>query len=127
MAERLCIQGEPTGRLPVPRLVAAFERFVVALLIRRVKGYDIFANIAEIKAKLEAGIYVGEYEFQLDLYLNVFGSGHDGHFIFYPDALSRVFAFTRPKALVSVSEDGASLPVIKLYGRSGLLRTAPLR
>ncbi|PTB61712.1 hypothetical protein BBK36DRAFT_1131123 [Trichoderma citrinoviride] len=78
-------------------------------------GYDIFANLAKIKADLQADKYDGEYSFQLDLYLNVIAKGHDGHLLFYPDALSRVFSFKRPTPLVSISEDGVSLPVVKFY------------
>lgn len=78
-------------------------------------GYDIFANLAKIKADLQADKYDGEYSFQLDLYLNIIAKGHDGHLLFYPDALSRVFSFERPKSLVSISEDGVSLPVVKFY------------
>ncbi|KAL6895165.1 hypothetical protein HDV57DRAFT_478750 [Trichoderma longibrachiatum] len=78
-------------------------------------GYDIFANLAKIRADLLADKYDGEYSFQLDLYLNIIAKGHDGHLLFYPDALSRVFSFERPKSLVSISEDGVSLPVVKFY------------
>lgn len=79
-------------------------------------GYDIFAALAKVKANLVADKYENEYAFQLDLYVSVFGPGHDGHFVFYPDALTRVFEWRRQRALVSISEDGKSLPVIKLYG-----------
>lgn len=78
-------------------------------------GYDIFGNLARVKSNLAAGRYAGEYDFQIDLYKQVFAPGQDGHFVFYPDLLSRAFRFKRqPYALVSVSEDGKSLPVIKL-------------
>ncbi|KAH8892211.1 hypothetical protein GQ53DRAFT_864062 [Thozetella sp. PMI_491] len=78
-------------------------------------AYDIFGNLARIRAGLVADEYANEYEFQLDLYLNITGKGHDGHLLFYPDALTRVFGFERRQSLVSISEDGVSLPVIKLY------------
>jgi hypothetical protein len=76
---------------------------------------DIFAALAKVRANLVADKYAGEYDFQLDLYVTVFGPGHDGHYVFYPDALTKVFQWTRQRSLVSVSEDGSSLPVIKLY------------
>lgn len=79
-------------------------------------GYDIFAALAKVKSNLEADKYASEYAFQLDLYVTVFGPGHDGHFVFYPDALTRVFEWRRQRSLVSISEDGKSLPVIKVYG-----------
>lgn len=78
--------------------------------------HDILGSLALIKSNLEANFYPGEYEFSLDLY-KVFIRGHDGHFIFLPDALTAAFEFTRPKALVSISEDGIKLPEIKLYGK----------
>lgn len=77
--------------------------------------YDMFAALAEIRANLVNNVYDSEYAFQLDLYFKVFGPGHDGHFVFYPDLLSRAFLFGRQRSLVSVTEDGTSLPVIKIY------------
>ncbi|EFX03689.1 peptidase s41 family protein [Grosmannia clavigera kw1407] len=78
-------------------------------------AYDMFATLAEIKTMLENDMYTSEYDFQADLYAKVFGQGHDGHFVFYPDLLTRIFQFGRPYSLVSISEDGTSLPVIKVY------------
>ncbi|KAG5928950.1 hypothetical protein E4U42_007582 [Claviceps africana] len=78
-------------------------------------GYDIFGNIAKVKSNLQAGTYASEFDFQLDLYTKVWAPGQDGHFLFYPDLLARPFKWTRqPVPLVSISEDGTSLPVIKL-------------
>ncbi|KAH8883537.1 pyridine nucleotide-disulfide oxidoreductase family protein [Thozetella sp. PMI_491] len=78
-------------------------------------GYDMFANLAAVRAKIVANAYESEYDFQADLFLTVFAPGHDGHFYFYPDALTSAFTFARAFALVSISEDGKSLPVIKVY------------
>lgn len=78
-------------------------------------AYDMFAALAEVKTNLENDVYASEYAFQVDLYGKVFIPGHDGHFIFYPDLLTKVFGFGRPFSLVSISEDGTSLPVIKVY------------
>ncbi len=75
----------------------------------------MFENLAAVRAKLESDSYANEYEFQADLFLTVFAPGHDGHFYYYPDALTAAFGFTRQLALVSISEDGSSLPVIKSY------------
>ena len=44
---------------------------------------------------------------------NVFGPGHDGHFVIYTDLLTAAIEWGRRLALVSISEDGSSLPVIK--------------
>lgn len=79
-------------------------------------GYDMFAALAKVRSNLVADKYANEYAFQSDLYQTVFGPAHDGHFVFYPDALTRVFEWRRQRSLVSISEDGMSLPVIKLYG-----------
>ncbi|KAG4444333.1 hypothetical protein IFR05_000207 [Cadophora sp. M221] len=76
--------------------------------------HDIFGYLASVKANLQADKYSNEYEFQEDLY-QVFARGHDGHFVFYPDALTKAFEWGRKRSLVSISEDGTSLPVIKLY------------
>lgn len=80
--------------------------------------HDIFAALAKVKENIQGGKYINEYQFQEDLYVSVFGAAHDGHFVFYPDALTRVFEWGRQKALVSISLEGTSLPVIKLYGMS---------
>ncbi|KAG5932947.1 hypothetical protein E4U53_001148 [Claviceps sorghi] len=78
-------------------------------------GFDMFANLALVKSNLQAGKYATEYDFQLDLYTKVWAPGQDGHFVLYPDLLSKPFKWTRqPVPLVSISEDGISLPAIKL-------------
>ncbi|CAJ2504558.1 Uu.00g119520.m01.CDS01 [Anthostomella pinea] len=80
-------------------------------------GYDIWAVIAEVRAGIEAGEYASEYAWQVDLYKKLFGQGHDGHFVVYPDALSAAIEWARPYALISISEEGpaGSAPVIKVY------------
>lgn len=67
-----------------------------------------------MKANLQANKYTNEYSFQADLY-QVFARAHDGHFVFYPDLLTTAFDFARRRSLVSISEDGTSLPVIKIF------------
>ncbi|KAK1978678.1 hypothetical protein LZ30DRAFT_691234 [Colletotrichum cereale] len=78
-------------------------------------GYDLFAALSQIRENVLNDVYPGEYAFQSALYENVFGPGHDGHFVYYPDLLTAVFEWTRERSLVSISEDGSSLPVIKVY------------
>lgn len=78
-------------------------------------GYDMFAEAQRVRDKVEADGYASEYEWQVDLYLSIFGAGHDGHFIGEMDLLSAPFSFSRPFALVSLSEDGIALPEIKVY------------
>lgn len=78
-------------------------------------GYDFFEALAAVRASLEADEYTNEYSWQADLYKNVFGPGHDGHFVIYTDLLTAAIEWGRRLALVSISEDGSSLPVIKVY------------
>ncbi|EFQ34011.1 uncharacterized protein GLRG_09155 [Colletotrichum graminicola M1.001] len=78
-------------------------------------GYDMFAALSKIRENVQNHVYPGEYAFQSALYEEVFAPGHDGHFVYYPDLLTAVFEWTRERALVSISEDGSSLPVIKIY------------
>jgi hypothetical protein len=40
---------------------------------------------------------------------------HDGHFVFVPDVIGGIFNWARPIPLVSVSEDGKSLPKPFVY------------
>ncbi|KAK6585749.1 hypothetical protein PZA11_002476 [Diplocarpon coronariae] len=72
-------------------------------------------NTARPTASRPGGsLLTASLEFQEDLY-QVFARAHDGHFIYYPDALTKAFEWGRQRSLVSISEDGSSLPVIKLY------------
>lgn len=77
-------------------------------------GYDIFGELAEVRAKIAADEYKTEHAWQSDLFTRVIGPGHDGHMYIYPDLLDTVH-WQRELSLVSVSEDGLSLPVIKVY------------
>lgn len=89
-------------------------------------GYDMFANLAAVRANLVADVYASEYAFQDDLYKTVFGPAHDGHFVYYPDLLTLIFTWNRPYSLVSISEDQSSLPEIKVYGEYKSLDTYSL-
>jgi hypothetical protein len=83
---------------------------------------DIFAKLASIKSNLQANVYVNEYAFQQDLY-QVFAPGHDGHYVLYPDLLTKAFEWGRARALVSISKDGNEIPEIYIYGESSLVHT----
>ncbi|CZR69628.1 uncharacterized protein PAC_19528 [Phialocephala subalpina] len=76
--------------------------------------HNIFTYLASVKTNLQNDKYANEYEFQEDLY-QIFARAHDGHFVFYPDALTKAIEWGRKRSLVSISEDGTSLPVIKIY------------
>lgn len=78
-------------------------------------AYDMFANLASVRSKIESDSYASEYEFQQELFNTVFAPAHDGHFVYYPDLLTLVFDWNRPLSLVSISEDQSSLPEIKIY------------
>ncbi|KYK60825.1 hypothetical protein DCS_01963 [Drechmeria coniospora] len=78
-------------------------------------AYDVFANLAEVRRKLVAKEYGGEYAFQVDLLETVFEPGHDSHFQFMPDLLAKAVTWIRIGSIVSVSEDGTSPPVIKRH------------
>ncbi|KAK5635426.1 hypothetical protein RRF57_011138 [Xylaria bambusicola] len=75
---------------------------------------DIFAELETIRSNLEADKYSSEVEWQEDLYWTIAGKPHNGHLAFHPDLLTMPFEWVRPWSLVSVSEDGTSLPVIKV-------------
>lgn len=75
---------------------------------------DIDNYIADIRANIESGNYVSEYDFQLDIQAMMIDA-KDGHFIFNGD-LAGLFLFNRPFNLVSVSADGIQHPHIYATG-----------
>ncbi|KAK0620429.1 hypothetical protein B0T14DRAFT_521409 [Immersiella caudata] len=122
---RACLESVPLGKAEAIDLVESLEPYLEWQSDAAYKAdpppgywfppYNMFAALERIKEYLVADRYVNELEFQEDLYLNVFSAGHDGHLAFFPDALTRVFSWKRQRSLVSISDDGLSLPVIKLY------------
>ncbi len=78
--------------------------------------YDLFAGFKEVMSKVDAGKYSGEYEFQKDIQQKIYFPGVDGHFWLTADSMS-VFSFRSPRGVVSYSEDGVALPVIKILGK----------
>ncbi|KAK8123083.1 hypothetical protein PG984_011753 [Apiospora sp. TS-2023a] len=78
-------------------------------------GYDMFGELAAVRAGIAADKYESEYAWQADIYMRVTGPGHDGHLYVYSDVLTNALEFARPFALVSVSADGQSTPEIKVY------------
>ncbi|KAJ6443595.1 pyridine nucleotide-disulfide oxidoreductase family protein [Purpureocillium lavendulum] len=121
-----CLNSVPLGKDAALKLVDALEPYLEWQSDAGYKkdppkdyfypGFDLFGNLAKVKANIQADKYKSEYAFQTDLYETVYGPGHDGHYVFYPDALAKAFKWRRQRSLVSISEDGKSLPVIKLYG-----------
>ena len=49
--------------------------------------------------------------------IGVFADAHDGHFIFYPDLLTKAFDWGREVSLVSLSMDGYETPKIYLTSK----------
>jgi len=96
-----CLESVPLGKAAAIELVEAIEPYLEWQSDAAYKAspspdyffppYDMFAVLGQIKNDLKADNYAGELQFQEDLYLKVFSAGHDGHFAFFPDALTRVF------------------------------------
>ncbi|CEJ81451.1 hypothetical protein VHEMI01573 [[Torrubiella] hemipterigena] len=76
-------------------------------------AYDMFAALKDIRAKAASKSYASEYDFQKDIQQRVFLPAADGHMRYSPDSMN-AFRFAFPRGVVSYSDDGKSLPVIKL-------------
>lgn len=79
--------------------------------------HDIFAQFDLIVSKLKGGLYINEYAFQQEVY-QIFAPAHDGHFVMYPDLLSKALQWGRKMPLVSLSKDGVEIPKIYAYSES---------
>ncbi|KAI5205790.1 hypothetical protein E4T39_02813 [Aureobasidium subglaciale] len=75
--------------------------------------YDFWSHFDAVESNVAHGSYASEYDFGWDLY-QLTAQAHDGHFNYIPDSVG-VFTFGRTTALVSVSEDGKSLPLVYAY------------
>lgn len=82
--------------------------------------HDVYGRIASIESKLKSDLYVNEYAFQQDLYY-VFGPAHDGHFLVYPDLITKALQWGRKISLVSISKDGVEIPKIYSYSECRIL------
>ncbi|OAA39465.1 pyridine nucleotide-disulfide oxidoreductase family protein [Metarhizium rileyi] len=120
-----CLKSVPLGKDEAVQLIDAIEPYLEWQSDAAYKknppkdyfypGFDMFANLAKVRSNVQAGKYAGEFDFQTDLYKQVWAPGQDGHFAFYPDLLTRAFRWRRAvPPIVSISDDGTSLPVIKL-------------
>jgi len=119
-----CLKSVPVYKEPAIRLLDALKPFLewqsdLAFLKDPPADYpyppvDIFEELERIRSNLEDGKYSGELEWQEDLYTNIVGRSHNGHLAYSPDLLAVPFEWVRPWSLVSVSQDGTSLPVIKV-------------
>ncbi|KHN96542.1 pyridine nucleotide-disulfide oxidoreductase family protein [Metarhizium album ARSEF 1941] len=120
-----CLKTVPLGKDEAVELIDAIEPYLEWQSDAAYKkdpppsyfypGFDLFGNLAAVRSNVQAGKYAGEFDFQTDLYKQVWAPGQDGHYVFYPDLLARAFRWRRAvPPIVSISEDGESLPVIKL-------------
>ncbi|KAK2034760.1 hypothetical protein LX32DRAFT_717660 [Colletotrichum zoysiae] len=78
------------------------------------EAFDLVGHLQKVRERLVADGYDGEVDFQEDLF-EMTAKTRDGHFAFLPDALTGVFQFSRPFALVSYAKDPLSMPVIKNF------------
>ncbi|KAI1423452.1 hypothetical protein F5Y12DRAFT_529349 [Xylaria sp. FL1777] len=125
-----CLKSVPVHKEPAIRLLDELKPFLEwqsdqAFLKDPPSDYpyppvDIMGEVENIRSDLEADKYSGEIEWQEDLYKSITGKPHNGHLSYHPDLLSVPFEWVRPWTLVSVSEDGITLPVIKVLEDAGL-------
>ncbi|KAK8913132.1 Peptidase S41 family protein ustP [Metarhizium anisopliae] len=119
-----CLKSVPLGQHEAVQLIDAIEPYLEWQSDAAYKkdppesyfypGFDIFGNLAKVRSNVQAGKYSNEFDFQTDLYKQVWAPGHDGHFYFKPDLLHRAFRWYRNVSIVSISENGEALPTIKL-------------
>jgi hypothetical protein len=77
-------------------------------------AYDPIKAIANIEDQLNSNAWDKEYDFGIALY-EAFHAAHDGHFYYNPDVIGKIFSWSRPLPLVSISEDGERLPAPFVY------------
>jgi hypothetical protein len=73
-------------------------------------------HLLSIRKKLVEDKFKNEIEFQEALYEMTLNA-HDGHFLFWPDALTKVFLFRRPFSLVSYAPNATSFAQIKVLSK----------
>ncbi|KAK1985706.1 peptidase S41 family protein [Colletotrichum cereale] len=76
-------------------------------------GVDVIGGFGQIRANLLKDVYKSQVEFALDL-SRIFAQAADGHFAYKP-AILGLFTFTSRNSLVSVSDDGLSVPRVYLH------------
>lgn len=122
-----CLQSVPLHVNAARDLVDALPPYVewqttTSHLKNPPEGYqeppvDIYGGLDSISSRIAAGGFSGEYDFANAIY-TLFNAAHDGHFLYIPDIIGSVFRFRRSVALVSISDDGTSLPKIYVHGKS---------
>ena len=75
---------------------------------------DILGALNNISDSAAAGAYSNEYDFEMDI-SNVVLSAHDQHF-YINQVMPLLIIWRRAPELISLSEDGVSLPKIYVFG-----------
>jgi len=78
-------------------------------------AFDFWAAFNHIGENLSNAAYSSEWDFGMDL-LRATTNVHDDHLRYILDVVGRVFKFGRDVDLVSVSQDGYSLPMVYVHG-----------
>jgi hypothetical protein len=79
-------------------------------------AFGFWAALDHIGEKLSNAAYSSEWDFGMDL-LRTTSNVHDDHMRYILDVVGKVFSFGRDVDLVSVSQDGHSLPRAYIHGR----------
>ncbi|PVH74394.1 hypothetical protein DL98DRAFT_537462 [Cadophora sp. DSE1049] len=74
-------------------------------------GVDVLGGLDLIQSNIKNGVYKNQWSFEKDLYQLINVLPHDFHFNL-PLPLVGLFTFATYRSLVSVSEDGLSLPAV---------------
>jgi hypothetical protein len=123
-----CMRSVPLYQAPAISLLNSLRTYVEfqsskEYLQNPPQGYllpalDIDAELDGIQQKVEAGEYMGEYDFQLDI-VSLLLSAHDGHLSWNGDVYG-AFTFVRlagGSGLYSVSSDGVQPPLVYVTGK----------
>ena len=84
---------------------------------------DLASWFQRIAERVDANEFNSQYEFDTEL-TNLVRSANDGHFSITP-CTAGLFTFIVPGTLVSVSENGTSLPKIWRLGKQGPFQCSP--
>lgn len=116
-----CLKSVPIVKSDALRLIGGLAPYfnfqsTVGFLKNPPRGYllpgvDLLNGLAKIEEKVRNDIYSNEYDFETEI-LELVTSVHDGHFGYFPDAISQVFQFGTGLSAVSISKDGREIPQI---------------
>jgi Peptidase family S41 len=82
----------------------------------QMSAFDFWAAFNHIGENLSNAAYSSEWDFGMDL-LRATTNVHDDHLRYILDVVGKVFKFGRGVDLVSVSQDGLSLPMVYVHGK----------